>query len=214
MKAYSVFVIILLNLSFVACNGQSPVKANDDECILPPITDWEIFNSYYEDGTIHHLYPLRYEITINFIENSVIKDETTFLDVFKIDLKDNYISQISEHNCIIRGDSTTNIEIRNALINHKLVTTIFPNYIHAGGDKYHNSVISTELLCLFKKGFSESDCKEINAKYNAKIFDSRDIFMTVSFSKCTNLNEVAEAYFNTGFFGYVTPATIVNQIRP
>ena len=214
MKAYSVFVIILLNLMIVACNGNSPVKANDNECILPPITDWEIFNSYYEDGTIHYLYPLREEITINFIENSGINDKNDFFEIFKVDLKENHISRINKRICVISGDSTTNIEIRNALINHKLVTSIYPNYINAGGDKYNQTIILTELLCLFKEGFSESDCKDINEKFNAKIFDSHGIIMTVSFSKCTNLNEASEAYFKTGFFKYVTPTNIVSQIRP
>lgn len=213
MKAFSVFVIILFNLLIVACNGQSPVKANDDECKLPPISDWEIFKEYSEDGTIKNLYPLRYKISINLVENSGIKDEKTFLDVFKVDLKGNRLFSISGHH-EISGDSNTNIEIRNALINHKLVESIFPNYINEGGDKYNQSIISTELLCMFKQGISESDCKELNAMYNAKIMRGNNFAINVSFSKCTNLNEVAEAYFKTGLFAYVTPATLVNQIRP
>jgi hypothetical protein len=214
MKSFSVFVIIMLNLLFVACNGQSPVKSNDDECNLPPITDWEIFKEYYEDGTVKNLYPLRNEIEINFIENSGINNKNDFLEIFKVDLKENYIFQVNKKICVISGDSNTNIEIRNALINHKLVESIFPNYINADGDKYNQTIIRTELLCLFKEGFSESDCKYINAKYNAKIVDIHGIIMTVSFSKCTNLNEASEAYFKTGFFKYVRPSNIVSQIRP
>ena len=207
MKAYSVFVIILLNLMIVACNGNSPVKANDNECILPPITDWEIFKEYYEDGTVKNLYPLRYKIYVNLVENSGIKDETTFLEVFKVDLKDNSISLRSDKYCVISDDSITNIEIRNALINHKLVKSIFPNYIYAGGDKSEQSVIESGLVCTFKEPTKVADCEAINSKFNAKIMSSNDLSMTVSFSKCTNLNEVAEAYFNTGLFKFVTPVT-------